>query len=168
MERMESVQFRRHRAEKSNRYLTGNGRGRGRFLGGQLTRFASVASVANQRNAAPHAHRPIAARRWNPFSHSFDPFNPYPKLLTPRIAQPLPRTTTAARAGSNKLEIRIKRIERIERKRQNACSWHSLFLYSCAGRGSIVSAFTGTCTSSRNGLVMSTTRMRGNAFMNAA
>ena len=39
--------------------------------------------------------------------------------------------------------------------------------YSCAGNGSIVSGFTGTCTSSRYGDVMSVTRMRGNAFMNA-
>ena len=38
--------------------------------------------------------------------------------------------------------------------------------YSCAGSGSIVSGFTGTCTSSRCGDVNSVTRIRGNAFMN--
>ena len=39
--------------------------------------------------------------------------------------------------------------------------------YSCAGSGSIVSGFTGTCTSSRYGDVISVTRMRGKASMNA-
>ena len=39
--------------------------------------------------------------------------------------------------------------------------------YSCAGSGSIVSGFTGTCTSSRYGDVSSVTRMRGKASMNA-
>jgi hypothetical protein len=43
----------------------------------------SVTSVANQRNTAFHAHSPTAAHRCDPFSHPFDPFNPYPKLLTP-------------------------------------------------------------------------------------
>jgi hypothetical protein len=46
----------------------------------------------------------------------FDPFNPYPKLSTPGIARPLPRTATAARAGFNKLEIRIERIQRMRKQ----------------------------------------------------
>ena len=41
------------------------------------------------------------------------------------------------------------------------------FRYSCAGSGSIVSGFTGICTSSRYCDVISVTRMRGKAFMNA-
>lgn len=42
------------------------------------------------------------------------------------------------------------------------CATH----HSCAGSGSIVSGFTGTCTSSLCGEVMRVTRMRGNASMN--
>ncbi len=41
-----------------------------------------------------------------------------------------------------------------------------VWCYSCAGSGSIVFAFTGTCTSSRYGDVMRTTRIRGKASMN--
>ena len=39
--------------------------------------------------------------------------------------------------------------------------------YSCAGSGSIVSGSTGTCTSSRKGDVIMTTRIRGKALMKA-
>jgi hypothetical protein len=38
------------------------------------------ASVANQGNAASHAHSATAAHRCDPFSHPSDPFNPYPKM----------------------------------------------------------------------------------------
>jgi hypothetical protein len=57
---------------------------------------ASVTSVANQRSAAPHAHRAIAAHRCNPFSHPFDPFNSYfqssyrSALLAPSPERQLP------------------------------------------------------------------------------
>ena len=43
-----------------------------------------------------------------------------------------------------------------------------LTLHSCAGSGSIVSGSTGTCTSSRCGDVIRSTRNFGNASMNAA
>lgn len=39
-------------------------------------------------------------------------------------------------------------------------------VYSCAGSGSMVRASTGTCTSSRHGVVIMNTRITGKAFMN--
>jgi hypothetical protein len=61
-------------------------------------------------------------------------------------------------------------VNRIEDKRaapESGPFFHDTrFRYSCAGNGSMVSGFTGIWTSSRNGDVMSVTRMRGKASMN--
>jgi hypothetical protein len=47
---------------------------------GVESEITSVASVANQRNTTLHAYSPTAAHRCDPFSHPFNPFNPYPKV----------------------------------------------------------------------------------------
>jgi len=39
--------------------------------------LTSRASLANQRSNAPHASRPIAEPRHDPFFHPFNPFDPY-------------------------------------------------------------------------------------------
>ena len=68
----------------------------------------------HQRKTASHAHSPTDAHRCDPFSHPFDPFDPYfQKLLMPVSCAP-------ARNG-NSFEIRITNgSKRIERRRQNS------------------------------------------------
>ena len=81
---------------------------------------------------------------------------------TSRALSDAPGSEEARNRGLHDSGPLIHRVWRRQRGRRD----HPIAPYSCAGSGSIVRGSTGTCTSSRCGEVMSTTRMRGKASMN--
>jgi hypothetical protein len=61
-----------------------------------------VTSVANQRNTTLPAHSITAAHQCDPFSHPFNPFNPYPKKNQSRPERQFEGWISSRNARTNK------------------------------------------------------------------